>query len=274
MHQDDIDSVYSKPNDGPPIRTRTQTHRVTNKAKSHIHRIRQQLQPSPQEPHNSTLVQTNNDNSLALVPVPDTQPHHTSSSQSNTYSQAVSGHSMEPNTTITDGNERLQTMDVSGGIITINKEDLKTLVTSIMTDTYKDLITFDQAKTLIDKSIPDTSKYVQTNQVSSMITNYVLEQDLITASTTASMITSTKNTLHSTINTKINSLRNEVTSTCNALSESLDLLNQQMSSQSTQNSGLADAITALNKNIGSSRTRKTRILPAIRRTKPSGAKKK
>ena len=181
---------------------------------------------------------------------------------------------MEPNTTITDGNERLQTMDVSGGIITINKEDLKTLVTSIMTDTYKDLITFDQAKTLIDKSIPDTSKYVQTNQVSSMITNYVLEQDLITASTTASMITSTKNTLHSTINTKINSLRNEVTSTCNALSESLDLLNQQMSSQSTQNSGLADAITALNKNIGSSRTRKTRILPAIRRTKQSGATKK
>ena len=107
-----------------------------------------------------------------------------------------------------------------------------------------------------------------------MITNYALDQDFVTTSTTTSMIAATKNSMHTTINTKINNLRHKVTGTCNALSESLDLLNQQIKSQSNQNSGPTEAITALNKNIGSSRAKQIRALPAIRRTKTSGVKKK
>ena len=62
-------------------------------------------------------------------------PSFTTNPDSQTsYSQVVTSHSMTSQITTTDSTERLQTMDVQDGTITIKKEDLNQLVIKIMSE--------------------------------------------------------------------------------------------------------------------------------------------
>ena len=164
----------------------------TRTAKSHIQRVRQNLHPASQSNTTNTLPATTNESTALVWALSST----TNPDSQTSYSQVVTGHSMVSQITTTGSNERLQTIDVQDGTITIKKEDLNQLVIKIMNENNTTYITTETAQTLIDTSLPDTSNFVKSTEVSEMITNYALDQDFVTTSTITSVITAAKNSMH------------------------------------------------------------------------------